>query len=161
MWRRQQTREVTAARQLCPDGAAALNTASITRDTTRKRMERWRNGWRNGWMNALWPDELMMPSVREWGQFIIKWNWDTERRQEEPNCGVRFVFPAHFSSNTYIFVLLPFFLSFISLCYILLNLIFLENVEFNVWNKLNLQKSFVFFMYINLYSDPTLNSYWH
>lgn len=70
-------------------------TASITQDTTRKRMERWRNGWMErwmgGWMKDSRPDELVRsPSSREWGQFINQSNVTETQRDDGRNqiCGL-------------------------------------------------------------------------
>lgn len=71
-------------------------TASITRDTTRKRMERWMEER----SVVRWANEAAV-SERVRTVFIIKWNWDTERRQEELNSEETFLLFYH--SLYYIF----------------------------------------------------------
>lgn len=68
-------------------------TASITRDTTRKRMERWMEEWMEERSVARWANETAV-SERVRTVLMIKWDWDTERRQEELN-SEEFVFDTY------------------------------------------------------------------
>ncbi len=74
-------------------------TASITPDTTRKRMERWRDGWMNGW-EIRWVHEVAV--VEKVRQFIVGTNWDTERRQTKLQRALWFVWSmTHFLLKIY------------------------------------------------------------